>query len=403
MRLVAALVLTLTACQEPSPPPALPASNAEVKDPSATSSRPNQEPAPVRDGWTRLVDRLGDLDGGARALQVKSALESRTRDRKLEDQQLEGAMVTLQTQLIRSCEATDARKVFEAFQAAEALSLSSDRGLLQQLLELAGPDGREKIWQAGEVDQIIGRPREVMIARAQSSLPLWLASGDTEAARLDAQRLVLTLNLESDAAAIRSRADLAAFGNAILTLAPGAMDTPTNLAVALEKVDQRMLTEQATRFESLVGACEKIAPQQWMFLVAGGAATSYIGLLGGSNGMGDPTDRRTTTTNALTSSSMMGMSQGQNMGQMGNNQQGGGQQGGGQQGGSGQLGQGQLGQGQLGVGTSMGGGNMSGGVPGAVGTGFPGVQAGGPGAASSTLPSTGGAGGPPSGGNANPR
>ncbi len=399
MRHFAPLALALTACQEPSPPPALPPSTSEERPSSSPSQLGAQAAPPVRDGWSQIVDRLGDLDGGARGSQVKTALDARTRDRKMEDQQIDGAMVALQTQLIRSCEAGEARKAFSALQSAETLSLSSDRGLLSQLLELAGADGRAKIWGAGEVDSVLGRPREVMIARAQSTLPLWLASGDDEAERLEAQRLVLTLNLESEAAAIRTRAELSAFGNVVVAMQPTAIDTPANVAVALEKVDAKLLVEQSTRFEALLDACEKIEPQQWLFLVAGGAASSYLGSLGGTNGMGDPNDRRVTTMNAL--SSGMGMSSGGASPQSG--QLGGGAPGTLQ---SGQLGGSQLGGNQPGGG-QPGGANMSGqtpgGSPGAPGTGFPGVQAGGPGAASSTLPSTGGAAGPPTGGNANPR
>ena len=326
-----------------------------------------------RDPWSRLIDRLGDLDDGARGAAVKTLLEKRGRERKQEDQKLDGEMVTVQALLVGSCTPPNLDLAFKSYQALEVASLAADRDLLRQILDTAGADGLTKLWASGDIDQILTQPREVMISRAQSQLPSWLTVADSEGARLDAQRIVLSLNLATEGSAIRSRLALGRLGDALAAADPSAPGLVDSVISGLEVVDNTLVAEQLTRFDAIAGACARIPAQQWMFLIAGGGISSYVGSLGGTSGVGDPQDRRVVTTNLLGSGSMSGN---QNMG-MGQTSAGSGQQGGGLSGGGG---------GQLGGG---GGGQLGGG--------------GGGGAASSGTPSNGGSQGPPTGGNANPR
>ena len=86
-------LLALMACQEASPPPALPtvATDATSDEASTTATAgasaagSNAVVVVRRDPWSRLIDRLGDLDDGARGAAVKTLLEKRGRERKQED------------------------------------------------------------------------------------------------------------------------------------------------------------------------------------------------------------------------------------------------------------------------------------------------------------------------------
>ena len=149
-------LLALMACQEASPPPALPTvATVATSDEASTTATAGASAAGSnavvvvrRDPWSRLIDRLGDLDDGARGAAVKTLLEKRGRERKQEDQKLDGEMVTVQALLVGSCTPPNLDLAFKSYQALEVASLTADRDLLRQILDTAGADGLTKLFPA---------------------------------------------------------------------------------------------------------------------------------------------------------------------------------------------------------------------------------------------------------------
>ena len=421
------ILLTLSACEtEKTDTPDKASERAAARAEAAASVRSKSvttDDSETDEDWYILSAAVQSVDGGDASIGINLVLEERAMRKAVGQRVLAQRLSELQGQLAMGCESPEIDEAMAAFIANEAEAMAADREDLHQILEIAGPQGREILWDLASPEEVFHADRKEVLSKTSKNLPSWVAADTDPDRELQARRTLLALRFTLEGIALASEARVTDFESKIKTIDPVSDSAPDDVRAAMESLDAMLLTNQNERADRLLEACARMADEYWLSILAKGEVERFLGTYGADE-MAEPTksssssssdasmarmSRSGTTSgqagaskgpsNGTTASSSGGMGQGgssgmgqggssgmgqggssgmgqggsSGMGQggssgmgQGGSQGGMGQTGGGSQGGMGQTGGGQTGGGQTGGGQT-GGGQTGGGSQGGMG------------------------------------